>query len=199
MRKFSSFCYFALLNGVNLAVLYVTMIRVIMEFNFNKDIRILSLVICKTHVFLTYFLSHLSSFLLCTISIDRVISVMFLRRAKEVCTPRVAMNVSFGLVIFNFLLSSHFLIFESGYYHNTLSNSTNISNNGNVQTTVICQSIHGTFYNDMIVQNIWKIIDMGIYAFLPFIIMFLCCNKNFIFLYYLKKREKFKSKPLTLF
>ena len=176
MRKFSSFCYFALLNGVNLAVLYVTMVRVIMEFNFDMDIRVLNLFVCKIHVFLTYFLSHLSSFLLCTISIDRVISVMFLRRAKEVCTPRVAFNVSLCLVVFNFLLSSHFLVFESGYYQTIASSATTSGQNATQKTVVVCQSMQGTFYNDMIVQNIWKIIDMGIYAFLPFIIMFLCCK-----------------------
>jgi hypothetical protein len=184
MKKFSSFCYFALLNGVNLAVLYVTMVRVIMEFNFNRDIRILNLFICKTHVFLTYFLSHLSSFLLCTISVDRVISVMFLDRSKLLCTPRIAFRVSLVLVIFNFILSSHILIFESGHYETTtIDNSPDDIKNQNtsglvknVVSRVVCQSIQGTIYNDMIVQNIWKIIDMGIYAFLPFIIMFICCN-----------------------
>lgn len=44
MKKFSSFCYFFYLNCVNLAVLYVTMVRVIGEFNFQVDIRRLSLV-----------------------------------------------------------------------------------------------------------------------------------------------------------
>ena len=115
MRKFSSFCYFAVLNGVNLAFLYVTTIRAVMEFNFDTDIRRLSLFSCKTHLFLTYFLSHLSSMLLCMISIDRVISVMFLRKAKEVCTPKTAFWVSVGLMLFNFLLSCHFLVFDSGY------------------------------------------------------------------------------------
>jgi hypothetical protein len=115
MRKFSSFCYFAFLNGINLAVLYVTMMRAIMEFNFHTDIRQLSLVSCKLHLFLTYFLSHLSSLVLCMISVDRVISVMFLRKAKDICTPGTAFRVTVGLVLFNFLLSSHILIFDSGH------------------------------------------------------------------------------------
>lgn len=164
MRKFSSFCYFAFLNGVNLAVLYVTMVRVIMEFNFNSDIRILSIFICKGHVFLTYFLSHLSSFLLCTISVDRVISVMFLRKAKDLCTPKVAFYTTIGLVVFNFLLSSHFLIFESGYVEHDLA--LNI-------TRVICEPRNGTSYSKM-VQNTWKLVDMSIYAFFPFGIMLIC-------------------------
>lgn len=44
MKRFSSFCYFFYLNVVNMAVLYVTLSRVIMEFNFNVDIRRLNLV-----------------------------------------------------------------------------------------------------------------------------------------------------------
>ena len=132
---------------------------------------------CKLHVFLTYFLSHLSSFLLCTISIDRVISVMFLHKAKLLCTPQVAFNVSMVLIVVNFLLSSHILIFKSGYYHP--------NNNDTIPKEVVCQSIQGTFYNDVVVQKIWKIVDMGIYAFLPFIIMFICCNKFIWLLFFL--------------
>lgn len=57
MIKFSSFVYFAFLNGVNLAVLYVTMIRIISEY-FDTDIRSISVFTCKAHVFLTYFLGN---------------------------------------------------------------------------------------------------------------------------------------------
>lgn len=45
MKKFSSFCYFFYLNCINLAFLYVTMVRVIGEFHFQVDIRNTSLVI----------------------------------------------------------------------------------------------------------------------------------------------------------
>jgi hypothetical protein len=182
MRKFSSFFYFAVLNAVNLAVLYVTLIRVIMDYNFKTDVRRLNLFTCKLHVFLTYFLGHLSSLLLCTISIDRVISVMFLKKAKEFCTPRTALYVTIGLITFNFFLSSHFLIFESGYINNIseeenmLPNYNNQSMNNSryeIRQEVVCETRNGTIYNDL-VQNLWKIIDMSIYAFIPFIIMLIC-------------------------
>lgn len=58
MIKFSSFVYFAFLNGVNLAVLYITMIRIISEY-FDTDIRSISVFTCKAHVFLTYFLGNI--------------------------------------------------------------------------------------------------------------------------------------------
>ena len=51
MKKFSSFCYFFYLNCVNLAVLYITMVRVISEFNFKYDIRRFSLVLNTTFLF----------------------------------------------------------------------------------------------------------------------------------------------------
>jgi hypothetical protein len=176
MRKFSSFCYFAFLNAINLAVLYVTMIRVIMEFNFKTDIRKLNLFTCKSHVFLTYFLGHLSSLLLCIISIDRVISVMFLRRAKELCTPRVAFMVTVAMIVINFLMSSHFIYMDSGHvnvvYEITMASSTpGILTQPKINyTEVICEAPHNTTYG-YFVRDTWKIIDMSIYAFIPFTIM----------------------------
>lgn len=124
MRKHSSFVYFAILNVINLALLYITFIRVIMEFIFKIDIRDINIFTCKAHVFLTYFLGHSSSLLLCLVSVDRVISVISINKARIWCTPRVAIFLTFGLFILNFIMSSHFLIFESAYVEKT--NDTNL-------------------------------------------------------------------------
>ena len=187
MRKFSSFCYFAMLNIVNLAFLYVTFLRSIMQYNFEIDIRTSSVFLCKTHVFFTYFLSHLSSLLLCTISIDRVISVMFIRRAKDLCTPRVAFMVTLFLIIFNFFLSSHFLVLESSYvslknksmssdsfysdYQNL--NDSNLTTRVHVEKEVLCDAKPETNYYKFL-NKTWKIIDMSLYAFIPFVLMLIC-------------------------
>lgn len=56
MKKFSSFCYFFYLNCVNLAVLYITMVRVISEFNFKYDIRRFSLVLYTTFLLFCFIL-----------------------------------------------------------------------------------------------------------------------------------------------
>jgi len=154
MIKFSSFCYFAALNIVNTAYLFVTMIRSISENNFNSDIRLLSLFACKIHVFLTYFLSHLSSLLLCAISVERTLNVLFLVKAKELCTPRIALRVIISLIIFNILQSGHFLVFESGY------KEVIIINNGTAEKTIVqCQTRFNTTYNEFI-EHVWKLIDM---------------------------------------
>ena len=42
-----------------------------------------------------------------------------------------------------------------------------------VDTKVECDSIEGTIYN-VVVQHVWKIVDMSIYAFIPFTIMLIC-------------------------
>lgn len=177
MRKYSSFCYFAFLNFVNLAVLYVTLIRVIMEFNFHVDIRGLNMFTCKMHVFLTYFLTYLSSLLLSSISIDRVISVMFLHKAKLYCTPRVAFMVTVGLVVFNFVLASHFLLFDSGYYvdgaGSSFNETTNVSTVIELASRVVCEPRSETKYA-YFVDEIWKIVDIGVYTFIPFTIMITC-------------------------
>lgn len=140
-----------------------------MDFSFSIDIRSTNLIICKSHVFLTYFLSHLSSLILSTISVDRVISVMFLRFAKSWCTPRVAIRVTIGLGAFTFLLSSHFLILESGHIltEATVDRDTNVTTD---ISTVMCDTRANTPYS-YFVQNIWKLVDMSMYAFIPFTIM----------------------------
>jgi hypothetical protein len=167
MIRYSSFWYFAFLNGINLALLYVTSIKVILEFNFDTDIRELSLFTCKLHVFLTYFLGHLSSLLLSMISIDRVVSVIFLQKARIICTPKVAAIVTCTMFIVNFLISSHFLYCESGYVDSQISEN-------NIETSMVkCRTRNGTSYQAFII-NAWKIIDMSFLAFVPFFIMTTC-------------------------
>jgi hypothetical protein len=168
MRKYSSFVYFAILNIINFLLIYVTFIRVIMEFNFKIDIRVLNIFTCKLHVFLTYFLGHISSLMICSISIDRVISVVFLHKAKVLCTPKIAIVVTICLIIFDFLMSSHFLFFESAYIIHQTNISSTISGNN-----VLCEPRRGTTYANFI-DNAWKIIDMSHFAIVPFIIMTIC-------------------------
>lgn len=154
MIKSSSFCYFAVLNLVNTAYILVTMSRSISEYNFNSDIRLTSLFACKTHVFLTYFLSHLSSLILSAISVDRAITVMFLIKAKEICTPKISLRIIIGLILYNILQSGHFLVFESGYEEVIIINGTI-----NEKTIIQCQTRLNTSYNEFI-ENAWKLIDM---------------------------------------
>lgn len=178
MRKYSSFCYFAVLNIINLAYLYTSLTRVILEFSYHTDIRQLNLFTCKAHVFITYFLGHFSSLLLSMISIDRVISVVFLHRAKQLCTPHVAFIVTLTLAALNFLISGHFIIFESGYYDKELI-ERNVTLNGVNSTEIVekftlrCSTRKDTIYQKFIIK-VWKIVDMSLFAFIPFIIMATC-------------------------
>jgi hypothetical protein len=186
MRKYSSFYYFAILNIINLVLLITASVRSIGEFNFSMDIRQINLFTCKLHVFLTYFLGHLSSILLTVISIDRVISVVFLNKSKTICSTKFAFKVVVVLFVINFVLSSHFLILESGYYLN--NNSTSI---------IVCQTRTNTTYQ-MFITQVWKIIDMSLFAFIPFIIMSSC---SVIILFVVsrqsKKFQKKQESPLA--
>ncbi len=166
MRKYSSFVYFGILNIINLALIYVTIMRVILEFNFKIDIRSINIFTCKLHVFLTYFLGHLSSLMICTISIDRVISVVFLNKAKVLCTPKIALISTLCLIFLNICISSHFLFLESA--HIEQSNDTNYS-----YSKITCAPPDDTLYYKFI-DNAWKIIDLLVFAIIPFIIMSIC-------------------------
>lgn len=165
MRKYSSFVYFAVLNIVNLVLIYVTYVRMVMDTYFGRDIRTINMYTCKIHLFLTYFLGHLSSLLLSMISIDRVISVIFLHKSKILCTPKIAISVTLVLTVFNFFMSSHFLFMESAYWV--------ISENDTSNNKLLCDPKIDTNYR-VFIFNVWKIIDMSFYAFIPFIIMSIC-------------------------
>ena len=178
MRKFSSVVYFGILNIVNLVLLYATLARIILEFNFEIDIRVLNIFICKLHVFSTYFLGHLSSLILCAISIDRVVSVAFLNKSKNYCTPKVAIIITISLTIYNFILSSHFLFLESAY-------KMKASNDSDAQI-VICNPRDGTYYSNFI-NNVWTIIDMSFFALIPFVIMTVC---SFIIIFRVAKQSQ---------
>ena len=170
MRKYSSFVYFAVLNIVNLVLLHVTCFRIILEFNFNIDVRILTIFTCKLHVFLTYFLGYISSLLLSMISIDRVISVAFLQKAKDFCRPKIAIYATTILTLCIFLSTSHFLVLESAYRE--IGNET-VDNITLFETKVICNPRPNTLYSDFINYK-WTLIDMCIFALIPFIIMSIC-------------------------
>jgi len=116
---------------------------------------------------------------------------MFLRQAKDLCTPRVAWKVTVSLVVFSFLLSSHFLILDSGH-EETISENGNSNNKTITKIVIHCDArINSTYH--AFVEHYWKLIDMTMYAFLPFLIMLMC---SFIILVRVAQQsKKFQKKP----
>ena len=75
MRQMSTFRFLFYLSAIDLLVLIICATDAVIKFGYQIEIRSHSVILCKFHTFLTYFLTHLSSILLMVISIDRALVI----------------------------------------------------------------------------------------------------------------------------
>ena len=75
MRQISTFRFLFYLSAIDLLVLIICATDAVVKFGYQIEIRSYSIILCKLHTFLTYFLTHLSSVLLMVISIDRALVI----------------------------------------------------------------------------------------------------------------------------
>jgi hypothetical protein len=68
-------------------------------FSNGFDLRETSLVFCRLHRFLTYYLLHCSSCLLCILSIDRFFGVVLVLKSSRFCTVKLAKRVIIGIIV----------------------------------------------------------------------------------------------------
>ncbi len=77
MRKNSIFQYLLYLSLIDLLVLLVCAIDSLLSFDFLIMIRLKSNLTCKIHTFLSYLLTHMSSFILIIVNINRVLKIKY--------------------------------------------------------------------------------------------------------------------------
>jgi hypothetical protein len=75
MRQTSTFRFLFYLSAADLLVIVVCCSDLLLRFNYNIDIRSYSWLSCRLHTFFTYFLTHISSFILMVISVDRALVI----------------------------------------------------------------------------------------------------------------------------
>jgi hypothetical protein len=201
MFKMPTFRYLFYISIIDLSILLICATDSLVIHRFDFEIRLVSTSICKIHVFLTYYLTHLSSMMLMIVSIERT-CVIYNKRILFFRLESINISVLFictGLALVN----SHYLYFftlnleyvnyeinlnESNYtnqsYKNIYSNHYNFSMKSNVlnenQTTYfyqeplyICHSLNNKAYTDFLF-NVWVFIDSSLYSFIPFCIMLVC-------------------------
>lgn len=115
MKSNSIFTYLAYLSVVDLFVIVFGLGDLIVISYFNFVIRNYSIVLCRLHTFVTYFFTHLSSFILASVSLDRAIALNLTKLARFYCLPRTAHLVVFlnGFIVFS--INLHTLIFLGTY------------------------------------------------------------------------------------
>jgi hypothetical protein len=163
MRKNSTFTYLGFLASLDLLVLLFGLGDIILITYFEFAVRNYSILICRIHTFFTYASTHLSSFTLASVSIDRAIATNFLTYSKKHCTPRSAYKIIAINVIISTIINSHNLIFMGSY-----ANKNSIQN----EKTFICATEPDTLYDHF--MNYYKLIDLFSYAIVPFITMAIC-------------------------
>ncbi|RNA10067.1 FMRFamide receptor-like [Brachionus plicatilis] len=170
MKKNSTFIYLGVLCYVDILVLFFGLGDIILITYFKFVIRNQSILMCRLHTFLTYSSTHLSSFIIASVSVDRAIATNFIGFAKFYCTQRTAHRIILLLCIVSVLINMHTLFFL-GYHENYFLyfNSTIFMTN---KTACYCASLYGTNY-DKFMNPYFQWLDLIFYAILPFIVMLL--------------------------
>ncbi|CAF0879981.1 unnamed protein product [Rotaria sp. Silwood1] len=162
MRRYSTFCYLACLALVDLGVIITFCVNFISLYHFNHDIQNEPLQ-CKLFAFCIYFLPQYSSWILVAVSIDRVISVKYLRLAKTWSKPKHSVLVTFVLGIFLAILNSHFFLYKNhaneqrNQQETTISSQQQrISNNISAYATYLSPNAFDTSEGHSSVLNIFS-------------------------------------------
>lgn len=75
------------------------------------DVRELSLVSCRLHIFFTYYFTQLASTILCFVNLDRVFGVV----ASKSITRKTARMMVLGAMAILFVVNIHFLLFMGDF------------------------------------------------------------------------------------
>ncbi len=79
------------------------------------DIREYSVTTCRIHIFLTYYLTQLSSIVLCFLNLDRVFGVVSTLQARKFCKTRTARWLVVVAIVVLVIVNSHFLMFMGSF------------------------------------------------------------------------------------
>ena len=138
---------------------------------FGINIRDMSNVVCKLHVFLLYSAIHSSAWLLVVVTLQRLVCVCFPLSARVLSTPKSATLVIIAVIAVVFGLNMHsFWTFD--VWPITV-------NNGTVRNVCYSQ----TYF----VKGIWTWIDFSVSSFVPFVVIVIC---NAIIIYKIFQARK---------
>ena len=139
---------------------------------------------CKIGVFLTYFLSHLASWVLVIVNLDRVVTVTAPLWAKKLFQPRyhlIALAIT-TTVLCVFDLHTFFMIEP----YNAGSDNGSANGTGFQVCSIIEEHWEGK-YPDFLM---WS--DFVLLSFLPFVIIVICNSVILVYMYRAQKGSSFR-------
>ena len=162
MRSSSSSRYLIVLAVCDILALNVGLLRLYIREIMKVDIRNLSDAGCKIHIFLVYFFTHFSAWVLIFLAVERFIAVWFPFKAKVFCTPKkgtaalVAIGVSLLAINAHFFWTMGLISFPWGP-------------NEEKHFCVIRITEYPIFH-----RYIWPWVDAALYSYIPFVVMIVC-------------------------
>jgi hypothetical protein len=189
IRKHSCMRYLSILTLSDTLVLYQWNLATFYKYNFSVppnyiDLEDLSIFWCRWISYFAFSSLQLSAWLLCAVSVDRVMIIYAPRLQTYINNKKFRINlVILAIVCTIFLLNIHILILN-GF---TITEPSSTDRNTNV-THVICYSSKS---DKKYMNPKWQRVHLFVYNIVPFSIMLIC---NLLIIYNVKFGSKVKSK-----
>ena len=158
-RRSSTAIYLTALACSDLMVLYTGLLRQWIKYMYETDVRHLSVVGCKIHVYLVYFGTQMSSWLLVAVTSERFVGVWCPHKVKMGCTPVTAGGVVGVLCFIIGGLNVHWL-YGKGDFEYTFRNQTRVAK---------CASLFDEY--DNFLRFHWPWVDLCMFCLVPFTIL----------------------------
>ncbi|XP_045160733.2 thyrotropin-releasing hormone receptor-like [Mercenaria mercenaria] len=175
-RQSSTAIYLTALAVADLLVLWAGLLRQWIKYTFETDLVNLSVIWCKTQVFLVYIGFQCSSWFLVAVTSERFIAVWFPHKARFVCNPKNSCVIIVMITSFIVLLNTHWY-----YGFSLISHSKN-----NGTDDFYCENIDDDDYNTFLVK--WDWVDLCLTSLIP-MTLFLFANCSIIFIMIKRKKS----------
>ena len=134
--------------------------------NYELDIRTLTRGTCWIHIYFTYLLPQLSSWSLALLTVERMASVMWPFKAKQLFSKRRMAAAWFGVLIGLGVLNSHWFVTVDLIYY---VDKFGIIENGYLTCDNVSEGVNLRFLNE-----IWPWLDLVVFSVIPIIIIIGC-------------------------
>lgn len=155
----STAMYLLALAVSDTCLLWCAPLRNWIKYMWDIDVRYLTDVGCRMHVYLTHGFNHFSSWLLVVVTVDRTISIVSPYKAKLRCTPRNAGIAIAALFVIVFGIDLLIPITTSLKGYHPLKG----------QDIMKCEPSNKNYF----FRDIWQWIDLSLTYILPFVFLFI--------------------------
>ncbi|XP_046366782.2 C-C chemokine receptor type 1-like [Haliotis rufescens] len=159
MRESTVSIYLTALSVMDMLVLYTGLMRQWLRVVIELDVRVISEMSCKIHIWLVYFTLDMSVWLLVSVTIERCVSVMFPYTVKQYYTRCTALVNIAVIAVLLLALNSHYL-YGLGDVQTTTDGERTIER---------CVSLWNGY--EQFEFQVWPWIDLCVFSLIPLIVL----------------------------